>query len=119
LKIWNENIQLTDTNGKVKDIITATLTTKQDRHPNSGNLWIDFNNGKANFRYLTPRECFLLMGFKEEDYEKVLDGNFELKKNNKVFTRDNLIKMAGNSIAVNVLEAIFLQVMELDNKLFI
>lgn len=119
MKIWDENPQLTDMRGNVKDMITSTITTKQDRHPNSGNLHVDFDNGKAPFRYLTPRECFLLMGFEENDYEKVISGNFEIKKNTSMFTRDNLIKMAGNSIAVNVLEAIFLHVVELDKKLFI
>ena len=119
-KIWDENVQLTDTKGNVKDdIITSTLTTKQDRHPNSGNLWVDFNNGKSKFRYLTPRECFMLMGFDEKDYDKVIAGNFEIKKNAKLFTRDNLIKMAGNSIAVNVLEAVFGQIIQLDNLLYI
>lgn len=119
MKIWEENPQLTDLRGNVKDMITSTITTKQDRHPNSGNLYVDFDNGKAPFRYLTPRECFLLMGFDENDYEKVMAGNFEVKKNTNMFTRDNLIKMAGNSIAVNVLEAVFLHVVELDRKLFI
>ncbi len=118
-KIWEENAQLTDEYGNVKDTITSTLTTKQDRHPNSGNLKVDFKNGKANFRYLTPRECFMLMGFTEDDFERVLNSNFTVKKNSKLFTRDNLIKMSGNSIAVNVLEAIFLQVMELDRLLYI
>ena len=117
---WDENVQLTDTKGNVKDdIITSTLTTKQDRHPNSGNLWVDFNNGKSKFRYLTPREWFMLMGFDEKDYDKVIAGNFEIKKNAKLFTRDNLIKMAGNSIAVNVLEAVFGQIIQLDNLLYI
>ncbi len=118
IKIWEENVQLTDNCGNIKPITTSTLTTKQDRHPNSGNIWVGFDNGKADFRYLTPRECFLLMGFDENDYDKVVDGNFEIKKNSMMFTRDNLIKMAGNSIAVNVLEAVFMKVVELDNILF-
>ena len=99
--------------------ITATITTKQDRHPNSGNLAVPFQNGKAPFRYLTPRECFLLMGFKEEEYDRILDNNFKIKKNSMLFTRDNLIKMAGNSIAVNVLSAIFHQIVHLDEMLFV
>ncbi len=117
--IWEDNLKLTDAKGRVKDTFTATITTKQDRNPNSGNLRVNFNNGKAEFRYLTPRECFLLMGFLEEDYDKLLEGNFYIKKNAKVFTRDNLIKMAGNSIAVNVLEEIFRQVIDLDEMLFL
>lgn len=120
MKIWEENPQLTDCFGNVDDgKITATITTKQDRHPNSGNLAVSFNNGKAPFRYLTPRECFLLMGFKESEYDTIIDNNFEIKKNAMFFTRDNLIKMAGNSIAVNVLVAVFRQVVKLDSILFI
>lgn len=117
-KILDENPKLTDKQGTVLDTVVSTLTTKQDRHPNSGNLYVPFDNGKAEFRYLTPRECFLLMGFKEEDYDNVLAGNFETKKRAKMFTRDNLIKMAGNSIAVNVLEAIFELVVDLYEKLW-
>lgn len=118
-KIWEENVQLTDEDGNIKDTITATITTKQDRHPNSGNLKVNFNNDKAEFRYLTPRECFMLMGFDENDYEKVINNNFTIKKNTQMFTRDNLIKMSGNSIAVNVLEAIFSKVIQLDRLLYI
>lgn len=118
-KIWDNNIQLTDDKGVVKDVVTSTLTTKQDRHPNSGNLRVDFENDRARFRYLTPRECFLLMGFKESDFDRLLDNNFEAIKNVNFFTRDNLIQMAGNSIAVNVLEAIFRKVVELDELLYI
>ena len=118
-KIWDNNIQLTDDKGVVKDVVTSTLTTKQDRHPNSGNLRVDFENDRARFRYLTPRECLLLMGFKESDFDRLLDNNFEAIKNVNFFTRDNLIQMAGNSIAVNVLEAIFRKVVELDELLYI
>lgn len=118
-KIWDNNIQLTDDKGVVKDVVTSTLTTKQDRHPNSGNLRVNFENNRARFRYLTPRECFLLMGFKESDFDRLLGNNFEAIKNVNFFTRDNLIQMAGNSIAVNVLEAIFRKVVELDELLYI
>lgn len=119
-KIWEDNVQLTDDFGNVRDdLVTSTLTTKQDRNPNSGNVHVEFNNGKAEFRYLTPRECFMLMGFSEADYEKIIKGNLDMKTNAEVFTRDNLIKMAGNSIAVNVLEQIFSQILELDQMLYI
>ena len=116
--IWEENLQITDTEGNIIVDNVATLTTKQDRHPNSGNLWVDFKNGKSNFRYLTPRECFVLMGFDEEDYNKVVSHNFLLKKNSKIYTRDILIKMAGNSIAVDVLTQIFKEIVELGSYLY-
>ena len=88
--------------------VVATVTTKQDRYPNSG--LIEYHSaveGKAPFRYLTPRECFILMGFDEGDYQVLLDNNIRSTKKSYLFTRDKMIKMAGNSICVNVLEAIF------------
>ena len=74
-----------------------TITTKQDRNPNAGIIPFNYKKGiKAPYRYLTPRECFLLMGFSDEDYEKV-----------SYMPRTLLYKMAGNSIVVPVLEEIF------------
>lgn len=99
--------------------IAPTLTTKQDRHPNSG--VIDYFNNKrdmSNFRYLTPREGFLLMGFDENDFDKLLNNNFTTIRGNKFFTRDKLNKMAGNSIVVNVLEELFKQIDYIDKNIF-
>lgn len=48
-------------------------------------------------RKLTPKECFRLMGFSDDDFEKV---------NGKV-SDTQLYKQAGNSIVVNVLMALF------------
>lgn len=47
-------------------------------------------------RKLTPKECWRLMGFDDEDYEKAAQVN----------SNTQLYKQAGNSIVVNVLEAI-------------
>lgn len=112
-KIWEDNLKITDMNGNIMVDKVATLTTKQDRNPNSGNLYVNFNNGKSNFRYLTPRECIMLMGFDEADYESLVNNEVRMKKNCNLLTRDKIIRIAGNSIAVNVLEAIFTQVMEI------
>ena len=48
-------------------------------------------------RKLTPKECWRLMGFDDEDFDKA----------QKVNSDTQLYKQAGNSIVVNVLEAIF------------
>lgn len=48
-------------------------------------------------RKLTPKECWKLMGFNDEDFEKA----------QKVNSNTQLYKQAGNSIVVNVLEKIF------------
>lgn len=52
---------------------------------------------KVRIRKLTPRECFRLMGFDDEDFDKA----------QKVNSDTQLYKQAGNSIVVQVLEAIF------------
>ncbi len=116
--IWEKNIQITkDMTGNVVVDNVATLTTKQDRHPNSGNIYFDYKgNQKSKFRYLTPRECFLLMGFDEEDFESISNNNFESRKNGNFFTNDILVKLAGNSIPVKILEQVFLQVKYLLSK---
>jgi len=56
-------------------------------------------------RKLTPRECFRLMGFTDNDFDKI-----------KGISNTQLYKMAGNSIVVNVLEAIFKQLFKETNK---
>ena len=48
-------------------------------------------------RKLTPKECFRLMGVKDEDYEKVAKNQ----------SNASLYHLAGDSIVVNVLMAIF------------
>ena len=51
----------------------------------------------VSIRKLTPKECWRLMGFSDDDFEKA----------SKVNSDTQLYKQAGNSIVVNVLEAIF------------
>lgn len=51
---------------------------------------------ELRIRKLTPKECWRLMGFDDEDFEKSA----------KVNSNTQLYKQAGNSIVVNVLEAI-------------
>lgn len=52
---------------------------------------------EVRIRKLTPRECWRLMGFDDEDYEKASEVNSDTQ----------LYKQAGNSIVVNVLMEIF------------
>jgi DNA (cytosine-5)-methyltransferase 1 len=76
-----------------------TISTRQDRCPNAGIIRMD--NGQ--YRYLTERECWRLMGFSDADIDEVLK-EYPAKISNRNAT---LYKLAGNSIVVNVLEAIF------------
>ena len=115
-KIFIENDLLYD-GEKINEICVNTVTTKQDRNPNSG--LITYLNNKANktkWRYLTPRECYMLMGFDEADYDKVIATNPEYMIGKSLFTNEKLIKMAGNSICVDVLEAIFRLIMEFEKE---
>ena len=52
--------------------------------------------GESKVRKLTPKECWRLMGFDDADFEKARAVNSDTQ----------LYKQAGNSIVVNVLEAI-------------
>ena len=74
--------------GRVGEQVSQTLQT-------SDNIGVVVND--LRIRKLTPKECFRLMGFDDEDYEKA----------SKVNSNTQLYKQAGNSIVVNVLEAIF------------
>ena len=73
--------------GRVGNQVAQTLTTSC----NQGIV----NNLKI--RKLTPKECWRLMGFDDEDFEKA----------SQVNSNAQLYKQAGNSIVVQVLEAIF------------
>ena len=95
-----------------------TITTKQDRNPNSGNLYFDSGiKGKGKFRYLTPRECMLFMGFKDTDYWKLKNNNVAFHKGDQLFSRDKIIRMAGNSIPVKLLEGVFWQILQIDKMM--
>ncbi|MGG0792620.1 DNA (cytosine-5-)-methyltransferase [Brevibacillus laterosporus] len=76
-----------------------TITERQDRCPNAGIIRLN----KPQYRYLTERECWRLLGFDDEDYELMLK-EFPSKKGKRNAT---LYALAGNSIVVDVLEAIF------------
>ena len=73
-----------------QDGISNTITTVQ-----KDNYLLELN---YRIRKLTPRECFRLMGMREDDIAKIQQAGI---------SNTQQYKMAGNSIVVNVLEAIF------------
>ena len=86
------------------DIIDShcwTITEKQNRCPNSGIIKINDDD----YRLLTELECWRLMGFEDEDYYKALN----VHPSKKGCFNSTLNKQAGNSIVVDVLEAIYLE----------
>lgn len=59
------------------------------------------------------------MGFDEKDFEKVVGSNPEYAEGKTLFSTEKLIKMAGNSICVDVLEAIFKQIIEINETIIL
>lgn len=77
--------------------IAPTITCKIDRWNNAG-----FVVDKKGLRYATPKECWRLMGFTDADIDKAVAVGI---------SNAQLYKQAGNSIVVQVLEAIFKQML--------
>lgn len=62
-----------------------------------------YKDNAYRIRKLTPKECWRLMGFEDADFEKAKAAGI---------SDSQLYKQAGNSIVVNVLEAIFKQMIK-------
>lgn len=85
--LWETNERL--------GVLRETLSKIQE-------IWKPSNNKIQNYRIrkLTPREAWRLMGVKDEDFEKVAKNQ----------SNSSLYHLAGDSIVVNVLMAIFKQI---------
>lgn len=92
-------------NKRVKDDdFIGTLTTNCGNVGHCGCFGTKENNDENGIRIrkLTPKECWRLMGFTDEDFEKA----------QKVNSNTQLYKQAGNSIVKQVLMAIFKQMID-------
>lgn len=85
---------------------TNTITTVQkdnyimEEKQNDGFVerkYKHYTSQDLRIRKLTPKECWRLMGFDDEDFERAAQVN----------SNTQLYKQAGNSVVVNVIEAIF------------
>lgn len=81
--------------------LTDNCGTLSDPCHNNNRLW-----DSLRIRKLTPKECFRLMGFKDKDIECLIE--------NKI-SNTQLYKMAGNSIVVDVLKYIFVELFKVIN----
>ena len=85
-----------------QDTIFHTVTCNLDRSNNAG--MIEYKDGprdgqyKRWYRLLTSRECFHLMGFNDDEYAKLQTLGLSYRQRNKLI---------GNSIIVNMLQAVF------------
>ncbi|TKI65291.1 DNA cytosine methyltransferase [Lysinibacillus mangiferihumi] len=100
-KLPNQPIVPGTYGGMLKEVkeFVYTITTKQVRYPNSGVV----RTKDGRWRYLTERECWRLMGFDDADYEAALKEH----PSKEGCRNGTLYHQAGNSIVVQVLEAIF------------
>lgn len=67
----------------------------------------EIEGSNLRIRKLTSKECYRLMGFDDEDFEKAKNALNEKFYKGKDKSSSQLYKQAGNSIVVNVLEKIF------------
>lgn len=98
---WHFEQNVYDTDG-----ITRSLKASQG----SGNMLKIIEEKSMNnlrIRKLTPKECWRLMGFDDDAFEKA----------EKVNSNAQLYKQAGNSIVVNVLERILENLIEKDEHI--
>lgn len=68
----------------------------------------DFN--ELAVRRLTPKECFRLQGFDDQDVDLLVANGI---------SNTQLYKMAGNSIAVNMLEFLFCQIFDNNDEIWV
>ena len=61
----------------------------------------------------------LLLGFEDADYEAIMQGNFMRNVADTFFNNNKVVKMAGNSIVVPVLEEVFKQMDYIDEHLLV
>lgn len=99
--------------GGVADLAYPESKTRRGRVIEQGNVSPTLTcteppyrvESEVRIRKLTPRECWRLMGFSDEDFDKA----------EQVNSNTQLYKQAGNSICVNVLESIFREMIPNNN----
>ena len=91
-----EPLALDEQNGYIRQDGTVGTIVTDGSSPKHNNRVVE-PMPNMRVRKLTPRECFRLMGVKDEDYERVAINQ----------SKSSLYHLAGDSIIVNVLMAIF------------
>ena len=90
---WRQKVFLeSDCRAFKKDKVAGTLTTN-----GKGKVLIDSFGDTYIVRKYTPKECFRLMGVKDQDFERIAENQ----------SNASLYHLAGDSIVVDVLKNIF------------
>lgn len=92
-----EPVALDEQNGYIRQDGTVGTLTTDGSLPKHNNRVIIKEQQEYSIRKLTPRECFRLMGVKDEDFDKI-------EKNQ---SNSSLYHLAGDSLITDVLMAIF------------
>lgn len=86
--------------------ISRTLMACSYKHVPQVALNNELTDGQIRIRRLTPRECFRLQGFTDEQFDRAAAVNSETQ----------LYKQAGNAVTVNVVEEIGRHIMEVQHE---
>ena len=81
-------------------MIIENIPVVVDKNDEKGSENINYVETEYRIRKLTPKECWRLMGYTDEDFEKA---------HNVGVSNSQLYKQAGNAIVKQVLMAIFSQ----------
>lgn len=92
--------------GTISCTLTEAMGKGGGQIPMIGNM----SEEKIEVRRYTPKECFRLMGFDDEDVDILSENGI---------SNTQIYKMAGNSIVVNMLEHLFGQMFSVDNELML
>lgn len=99
-----EPLAYDEQNGYMRQDGTVGTLTCDGSSPKHNNRVVEPNR---RVRKLTPRECWRLMGFSDEDFDKASKALNDTFYNGKDKSSSQLYKQAGNSIVVDNLTAIF------------
>lgn len=107
----NDKYKVNKNSLKIDREVACSKTTREGNTRADTSDYITTSNAgggvvKNNLRIrkLTPKECFRLMGVKDEDYERIAKNQ----------SNSSLYHLAGDSIVVNVLMAIFKELLKDD-----
>lgn len=100
-RIYNTETICPALNGSGDELVPKILDKKRKKlgAPESWVWEIDGQKYQIRIRKLTPKECWRLMGFTDDEFQKA----------ESVVSNTQLYKQAGNSIVVDVLENVFRQ----------
>lgn len=102
-----EPLAYDEQNGYIRQDSTVGTLTTDGSSPKHNNRVVEpqTQNNQIKIRKLTPKECWRLMGFDDADIDKCIENGL---------SNTQLYKQAGNSIVVNVIEALYKKIFSIE-----